>query len=516
MSNDVRILLKADLNKGLSINEINKSIKEIQKSDSLQKIKIKVDIDQKFTQSINSFISAVSKMKKISDEQSKVVNQVQTVYKELDGSIKTTTQTILKNGEILTKTKVVHDATRKIIQDESNAVANLTENVKKLNSADLDSIKVLKNKTGAITSYNVKSSQGYTLTNNRIGADGQTMINSSITTNYKKQREDQLREQARLNKATEALDRDHFNALKSNQKRKEDMEKLHYLALQQNRQRDITFQQSIASQQAKINDTMRRFGTDSNVKNQLQQLNTQLNNVKPIGNYKNALKDLDIQLKNIVASVKTSGSHIDKMAQAFSQAMTKFPIWMLSATLFYAPIRALQDMTQTIIQVDTQMTQLKRVMDQDTNFDNMMKSAIDLSTQLGRSIGDTMENMIGFARQGFDEIESTNLAQTSLLLQNISELKPQESIDALTSAMIVFNIESSKSIEIANKLNEIDNNYAVTTQNLAISMQKASSSAKTFGVSLDELLGHSTAIMSVTRESGAIVGKMMLPNTTMY
>lgn len=112
-------------------------------------------------------------------------------------------------------------------------------------------------------------------------------------------------------------------------------------------------------------------------------------------------------------------------------------------------------MTKTIIEVDSQMTQLKRVMSQETNFDNMMKSGIELSTQLGRSINEVMESLIGFARQGFDEIESTNLAQTSLLLQNISELKPQESIDALTSAMIVFNIESSKSIEIANKLNEI-------------------------------------------------------------
>nr|WP_303984660.1 phage tail tape measure protein [Niallia circulans] len=51
------------------------------------------------------------------------------------------------------------------------------------------------------------------------------------------------------------------------------------------------------------------------------------------------------------------------------------------------------------------------------------------------------------------------------------------------------------------------NNYAVTTLDLANSIRKAGSTASTFNVELNDLIGYTTAIASTTRESGNIVGK---------
>ncbi|WP_176554297.1 hypothetical protein [Bacillus sp. Marseille-P3800] len=48
-----------------------------------------------------------------------------------------------------------------------------------------------------------------------------------------------------------------------------------------------------------------------------------------------------------------------------------------------------------------------------------------------------------------------------------------------------------------------------TTANLAQTIQKAGGTANAFGVDLEALLGHSTAIMQVSRESGNIVGKQI-------
>lgn len=56
------------------------------------------------------------------------------------------------------------------------------------------------------------------------------------------------------------------------------------------------------------------------------------------------------------------------------------------------------------------------------------------------------------------------------------------------------------------KVTESDNNFAITTKDLALSLNKAASTAKTFNVSLDEMLGYATAIGVATRESGNIVG----------
>jgi len=65
------------------------------------------------------------------------------------------------------------------------------------------------------------------------------------------------------------------------------------------------------------------------------------------------------------------------------------------------------------------------------------------------------------------------------------------------------------SSSIGVKVTESDNKNAISSQDLALSMTKAASTAKTFGVSLDELLGYTTAIGVATRESGSIVGNSL-------
>jgi TP901 family phage tail tape measure protein len=56
------------------------------------------------------------------------------------------------------------------------------------------------------------------------------------------------------------------------------------------------------------------------------------------------------------------------------------------------------------------------------------------------------------------------------------------------------------------KLNEVDNSFAISTADLSAGIRKAASTAKTFGVDINELTGYIAAIGSTTRESGNIIG----------
>src|SRR5690606_29206314 len=85
----------------------------------------------------------------------------------------------------------------------------------------------------------------------------------------------------------------------------------------------------------------------------------------------------------------------------------------------------------------------------------------------------------------------------------------QEAGETLISTMNAFNIEAEESIRIVDAFNEVDNNFAVSTQQLAEGMSKGASTAKTFGVSLEESIGHITAISSVTMESGKVIGNSL-------
>lgn len=113
MSDKLAILISAELNQGLALRDINTAIKALGKSKHLQKLNLKIDVDDSFVKSINKFIESTSKLNIALASQNKVVQETITEHRKLDGSIQKTTEQILKNGEIINRTKVVHDANKK-------------------------------------------------------------------------------------------------------------------------------------------------------------------------------------------------------------------------------------------------------------------------------------------------------------------------------------------------------------------------------------------------------------------
>lgn len=59
------------------------------------------------------------------------------------------------------------------------------------------------------------------------------------------------------------------------------------------------------------------------------------------------------------------------------------------------------------------------------------------------------------------------------------------------------------------KVTERDNNYSVTTQQLAESLMRSAGTANVYGVEFERLLGYSAAIAEVTRESGSVIGNSL-------
>lgn len=553
MSDDLKIILTAGLNIGQSVGDINAAIKGLAKHPHLQKLNLKINIDESFVKSINSFISATDKLNVALKVQNRVVDETITEFRELDGSVKKVTQQILKNGEIINKTKTLHDANKKAVQSESSAYESQRKTIKQLerelSDYSLTKQKVTKNSNGQITGYNrtYKNDEGNTLTV-RTDQNGYVKKYDEINDFLKRQKDTLAQEQAiskqreqiakdeySIRKALEdkklkehnqhvkqfeAIDKAHYLALKTDKEKKEALEKTHILALQQNAKREQEYANSIANMQSKINNAQKGLKTDSASYNNLSRLSSSLTNVTNIGDFKSKLTNINTEFKKITSSATQAEKVTMTFGQSLGTAMQKFPVWMAASTAFFLPLRAMQDAVRTIIEIDSQMTELVRVMDDFADFDGMLRSSIGLANELGRTIRDVNEAMIGFARQGYDEEETIALSKSAVLAQNISELTAKESVDTLTSGMINFNIAAEDSIRIVDSLNEVDNNFATTTRDLSLSINKAGSAAKTFGVTLDELLGHTTAIQMSTRETGNIVGNSLKTIysrlTTMY
>lgn len=220
-------------------------------------------------------------------------------------------------------------------------------------------------------------------------------------------------------------------------------------------------------------------------------------------NARQEMQKLNLQLKEIGVNAKQVDS-------SMATALKGMAMWSVAATAFYAPIRAIQSMTSEILELDKQMTNIKRVMDQPSyEYEKMFQRTMEMSNQLGVSVKDSLKVLEGFVKQGYKGADLDDLTYTTELLQTLSDLTPEQSVAALTSAMANYNMTAKESIDIGNKLNEIDNNYSITTLDLATALRKNASASQAFGVSLDENLGNITAITTATKESGAIVGNSL-------
>jgi TP901 family phage tail tape measure protein len=189
-------------------------------------------------------------------------------------------------------------------------------------------------------------------------------------------------------------------------------------------------------------------------------------------------------------------------------AMARVPVWMASMTAFYGTLRGVQNMMRQIIEIDKLMVDINRVASDSLNMDALFEGAVGLSKELGNNLQDILKSLGEYARTfgDFNERQLLAITKTATMMSNVSDLSAQEATESLVGTMNAFNIEAEESIRIVDALNEVDNNYAISTKQLAEGLSKTASTAVTFGVTMEETVGHITAIGSVTMESGKQIG----------
>ena len=91
--------------------------------------------------------------------------------------------------------------------------------------------------------------------------------------------------------------------------------------------------------------------------------------------------------------------------------------------------------------------------------------AFELGAELGKTGSQVVDATTEFAKAGYSVSESLELAKTALLFQNIADesLTAGESASFIISQMKAFNFTASESIQIIDKINEVSNNYAVSS-----------------------------------------------------
>lgn len=155
-----------------------------------------------------------------------------------------------------------------------------------------------------------------------------------------------------------------------------------------------------------------------------------------------------------------------------------------------------------VFELDEAVTELKKV-------SNLSGDALDDYTEklgkMGQEVARTRAEMVDaattFRKSGYSDEESATLARVATMYQNVADeaISAGESADFIISQMKAFNIEAEDAEHIIDAINEVSNNFAVSSTDLATNIGKASAALVVGDNTMEESLGLMTAIVEITR-----------------
>ncbi|MGM7720486.1 phage tail tape measure protein [Metabacillus sp. Hm71] len=223
-------------------------------------------------------------------------------------------------------------------------------------------------------------------------------------------------------------------------------------------------------------------------------------------NARKRMEELSLEYKNIATNARIASKDSIDFGDALNQAFTKFPIWMLVSTAFFAPLQALNQFVDTLYLLDDRLVSINKVME-NANLEQVFQDATDAAYTYGQTIDATLESMGEIAKLGFGQEEATQLSNNAMLLSTVGEFKNSaDAANYLVAIMRQYQMEVSETAKVVDSLNEVSNKTGADTVDLAQGLSKASSSADVAGVTFDELNGMLSSTVETLKISGNEAG----------
>lgn len=235
-----------------------------------------------------------------------------------------------------------------------------------------------------------------------------------------------------------------------------------------------------ANIQKQLNAISKKYGT---MKINLDVDNTSLNNAtNSLNNYQQGLKQTSEAAQNTSQSI---GDIIGKV--------TKFG----GATLIINKFRqAIVDGYGAVKELDASVTEYRKVSELT---DSQMGGFIDNARELGLTVARTADEMVEaateFKKMGNDDSTSLELGRLATMFQNIADeaISAGDSASFINSQMKAFNFTANEAIHVLDAVNEVANNFAVSSGDISTALPKVASTMALAGNSFEETIGLLTA-----------------------
>lgn len=195
----------------------------------------------------------------------------------------------------------------------------------------------------------------------------------------------------------------------------------------------------------------------------------------------------------------TGNSFLTKLRSQFE----KLGVYFSGAAIWNAINRGTREMISDVIELDTAMTELKKVTDETAGtYNKFLDNASVRAKTLGATLTDVVTATADFARLGYSMDDAANLADAAIIYKNVGDgiEDISDASSSIISTMKAFGIAAGDAMSIVDKFNEVANRFSITASGLGEALVRSASSLSAAGNTLDESIGLIVAANNVLQD----------------
>lgn len=243
------------------------------------------------------------------------------------------------------------------------------------------------------------------------------------------------------------------------------------------------------------------------------QSNTKLVNdlTEEYGRQKQKLDELSQSFREVNAQIRNQGGWMLNLKDSWTKAMRSFTTYMSVTTVFYQAIRAIKSMVDEVKELDKSLTEFKKVSDlSGESLEKYVAKAYEAGEVVAKTGREMIDAATSFKKSGYTEEMALQLGTVANMYTNIADeaISAADSADFIIAQLKAFNLETGNATEtlqnayhVIDAVNEVANNFAVSSADIASNLGRASAVMANAGNSLEEMIGLMTAGTEITRNA---------------
>lgn len=218
------------------------------------------------------------------------------------------------------------------------------------------------------------------------------------------------------------------------------------------------------------------------------------------------LKDLQNRYASLQNTIVSAGLTGKSFSADVKRGFEQIGQFVGTYGIYMQAVDVLRNMAQEVINVDSAMTELKKVSDASgQEIANYFSTAADDAKELGATISDVISSTADWSKLGYNLEDAKELSRITTLYQNVGDNMTQvNASESMVSTLQGFQMDTDEALHIVDSFNEVANKFAIDSKGIGEALQRSASSMNAAGNTMEETIGLVTAANTVVQDPASV------------